>query len=232
MILTETLLAPHYTRGAEVVVTGIELHKDEPAIEGRDAWREQGCVLLRCMPQCIYVKVVNATENFLGREDVGASELGEDVAGVIAVEPTPRSWRFVSDNYARPLLVRRLQIPLLPRKQSTLRGVQGRTTEPGLVASWRFPKRLSQESLWLAHYVILSRPRRLSSLLSHGLPDRGVLEGGPPASISDAFQSLFAEKICETNLACQAARRRLGWPERVSASVRSGHAEGVGVAAR
>ena len=171
------------------------------------------------------MKVVNATENVLGREDVGASELGEDVAGVIAVEPTPRSWRNGSDNYARPLLVRRLQRPLFPRMQSTLHGVQGRTTEPGLVAYWRFPKRLSQESLWLAHYVILSRPRRLTSLLSHGLPDRAVLEGGPPASISDAFQGLFAEKIRKTNLACQAARRRLKWPQRGSAPERSGHGE-------
>ena len=68
--------------------------------------------------------------------------------------------------------------------------------------------------MWLAHYVILSRPRRLANLLSHGLPDRAVLEGGPPASISDAFQRLFAEKILETNLACQAARRKLNWPQK------------------
>ena len=126
--------------------------------------------------------------------------------------------------------MRRLQIPLLPRNQSTLHGVQGRTTEPGLVAYWHFPKRLSQESLWLAHYVILSRPRQLSSLLSHGLPDRAVLEGGPPASISDAYEGLFAEKIRQTNLACQAARRSLKWPQRGSAPERSGHGEAqVGV---
>ena len=146
------------------------------------------------------------------------------------MEPTLRSWRFVSDQYARPLLARRLQIPLLPLKQSTLHGVQGRTTEPGLVAYWRFPRQLSREALWLAHYVILSRPRGLANLLSHGLPDRAVLEGGPPASISDAYQGLFAEKIRQTNLACQAARRRLKWPQRGSAPERSGHGEAqVGV---
>ena len=86
--------------------------------------------------------------------------------------------------------------------------------------------------MWLAHYVILSRPRRLANLLSHGLPDRAVLEGGPPASISDAFQRLFAEKILETNLACQAARRKLNWPQRGSASERYGRGEGFGEAAR
>ena len=199
-----------------MVVTGMELHKDEPPIEDRASLLEHGCVLLRFMPLCFYVKVKNATENFLERESAGASELGEDLTGVIAVQPKTRSWRFASAHFAKPLRARRLHIPLLPRKQTTLHGVQGRTTEPGLVAYWRFPKRLSQESLWLAHYVILSRPRRLSSLLSHGLPDRAVLEGGPPASISDAFQGLFAEKIRQTNLACQAARRRLKWPQRGS----------------
>ena len=166
------------------------------------------------MPQCLYVKLRNATENFLERESAGAPEPGEDLTGVIAIEPKSRSWRFASEHYAKPVYVRRSQIPLLPRKQSTLHGVEGTTTEPGLVAHWRFPRKLSQESRWLAHYVILSRPRRLASLLSHGLPDRAVLEGGPPASISDAFQRIFGEKIAETNQACQAARRKLNWPQK------------------
>ena len=133
---------------------------------------------------------------------------------------------------AKPLHVQRWQIPLLPRKQRTLHGVQGRTADPGMVAYWRFPKKLSKESLWLAHYVIPSRPRRLANILSHGLPDRAVLESGPPASISDAFQRLFAEKIQETNLACQAARRKLNWPQRGSASERPGRREGIGETAK
>ena len=214
MILTESLLPPRFTTGAEVVVTGIELHPHEPPITGRASLLEQGCVLLRFMPQCIYVKLKDATENFLERENAGASEPGDDLTGVIAVQPTSRSWRFKSENFAKPLYSRRLQIPLLPRKQSTLHGVQGRTADPGLVAYWRFPRRLSAESLWLAYYVILSRPRRLANLLSVGLPDRAIIEGGPPASIRDAFQRLFAEKIEQTNLACQAARRQLNWPQR------------------
>ena len=214
MILTESLLPPRYTTGAPVVLTGIELHKDEPPINDRASLLEHGCVLLRFMPQCIYVKLKDATENFLEKEGAGASEPGEDLTGVIAVQPTTRSWRFTSEHFAKPLHSRRLQIPLLPRKQSTLHGVQGRTADPGLVAYWRFPKKLSKESLWLAHYVILSRPRGLANLLSLGLPDRAVLEGGPPASISEAFQRLFADKIAETNLACQAARRSLKWPPR------------------
>ena len=214
MILTVSLLPPRYTPGARVVVTGIELHPDEPPITGRASLLEHGCVLLRFMPLCIYVKLAEATDNFLQRESVGASEPGDDISGAIGVEPIQRSWRFKSEKFAKPLHIWRTQVPVLPRKQTTLHGVQGTTAEPGLVAYWRFPKKLSKESRWLAHYVILSRPRRLANLLSLGLPDRAVIEGGPPASIRDAFQRLFAEKIEQTNLACQAARRKLKWPQR------------------
>ena len=78
------------------------------------------------------------------------------------------------------------------------------------------------------------KPRAgVANLLSLGLPDRKVIEGGPPASIRDAFQRLFAEKIEQTNLACQAARRKLKWPQRAKfASERSGHGEGFAVDAR
>ena len=64
----------------------------------------------------------------------------------------------------------------------------------------------------MAHYVILSRPRRLRNLLSFGLPSRQILENGPPAAITEAFQRLFGEKIQKTKQACVQARRELGWP--------------------
>ena len=94
------------------------------------------------------------------------------------------------------------------------------------------PKEAQQGALWLAHYVILSWLRGFANLLNNDLAGRAVLEGGPPASISDAFQRLFVEKILETKLACQAARRKLNWPQRESASERSGRGEGFGEAAR
>ena len=166
------------------------------------------------MPQCVCVRVKGGSENFLGQDSAGASEPGEDLAGVLAIAPKTRSWRFTSGHYAKPLHVRRTQVPLLPKRHCTLHGLQGRTAQPGLVAYWRFPKMLSKESQWLAHYVILSRPPRLANLLSMGLPSREILEGGPPESINNAFQQLFQDKIEETKLACQAAREELGWPPR------------------
>ena len=79
-------------------------------------------------------------------------------------------------------------MPLLPRKQCTLRGVQGKTADPGFIAHWVYPVGLSNESRWLAYYVSLSRPRSFSRMLSHGLPDRDIIEGCPPENITNAVQ--------------------------------------------
>ena len=63
-----------------------------------------------------------------------------------------------------------------------------------MCARWSFPKHLAAEALWQARYVILSRPRSLKDLVSYGLPDRSVLEGGPPEKIVEVFERLLAEK--------------------------------------
>ena len=72
---------------------------------------------------------------------------------------------------------------------------------------------LSKESRWLAYYVSLSRPRGFSRLLSHGLPDRDVIEV-PPEEITSAFEELFSKKIDATKRACARARAEMGWPAR------------------
>ena len=108
----------------------------------------------------------------------------------------------------------RTQVPLLPQKQCTLHAVQGKTAEPGFIAHWKFPKGLKRDSIWLAYYVSLSRPRSLSKLLSHGTPDRSIIEGGPPESITDPLKELFTSKIAATKEACKKAREEMGWPAR------------------
>ena len=85
-----------------------------------------------------------------------------------------------------------------------------------LIPAWKFPKNLSPEALWLAHYVILSRPRSLANLLSFGLPSRKILEAGPPKAITEAFERVFGDKIEKTKEACAEARRELGWPARIA----------------
>ena len=214
MILTESFLPPRIVRGTPVEVVDIELHPREPPVQGRASIASHGCVLLRYMPRCIYVRVRGCTDVFLSPA-AGAAQLGgSDLQGVLAVQATTRQWMFKGKGMQGAVSVARTQCPLLPQKQCTLHGVQGKTADPGFIAHWKFPKGLKRESIWLAYYVSLSRPRSLSRLLSHGMPDRSIIEGGPPKSITDAFEELFSEKIVATKLACAQARAEMGWPPR------------------
>ena len=92
--------------------------------------------------------------------------------------------------------------------------MQGNTADPGFIAHWTFPLRLSHVSQRLATYVSLSRPRRFKNLLSHGLPSRELIEGDPPEEIAAALDELFVKKIATTKEACAQARQRLTWPPR------------------
>ena len=102
----------------------------------------------------------------------------------------------------------------MPQKQTTLHGVQGKFADPGFIVHWTYPPKLPAEQVWLAMYVSLSRPRLFSRLLSHGLPDRKIIEGGPPPGLVKAFEEFFDTKIAATNIACKKARQKLGWPAR------------------
>ena len=217
MILTESYLPPRLVRGTPVTVVDIELHPQELPLASRQSIADHGSVLLRFMPKCIYVRVEGCNEIFLGQAGVaGASQPGfRDLKGLLAVQPTARPWKFKGKGMGNAVSVTRTQCPLLPQKQCTLHGIQGKTADPGFIAHWKFPKGLPRESIWLAYYVSLSRPRSFSRLLSHGLPDRSIIEGGPPESITEAFNELFAEKIKTTKVACAAARAEMSWPARV-----------------
>ena len=147
----------------------------------------------------------------------GASQPGiADLRGVLAVQPVARKWKYKAKTMVNAVSVVRTQCPLLPQKQCTLHGVQGKTADPGFIAHWKFPKGLKKQSVWLAYYVSLSRPRGFSRLLSHGLPDRSIIEGGPPESITESFDELFTEKIAATKAASARARAEMGWPARTN----------------
>ena len=55
--------------------------------------------------------------------------------------------------------------------------------------------------------------RSFDTLLSHGLPSRDIIEGGPPTEILDALTNVFGDKISETRIAFAKAREQLGWPK-------------------
>ena len=210
VILGDSLLPPKYVRGTACKIVGIEPHPREPAIEGRASINSHGCVLLHYMPKHIYVKIAGADDVFL--QSASASTV--DLKGVLAITPQSRPWTFKPSGSTASIQVSRSQVPLLPQKQCTLHGVQGKTAEPGFIVHWTFPPRLALTSKWLATYVSLSRPRSFTKLLSHGLPDRAVIESGLPEETAAAFAELFTEKIAATKVACAAARVEMGWPAR------------------
>ena len=218
MILTESFAPPRYVRGTPCEVVGLEPHPREPPIEGRDSVATHGCVVLRYMPKCVYVRIKGSKDLFLQGNAAGALQPADlDLRGVVAIKPKPRSWKFTPAACKNAVQITRTQIPLLPQKQCTLHGVQGKTADPGFIVHWTFPPALIKESKWLAYYVSLSRPRSFSQLLSHGLPERDVIESGPPEDIAKAFQELFADKIAKTKVACVQARQEMGWPARKDA---------------
>ena len=211
MILTESVLPPKYVRGSACVVAGLELHPNEPPIAGRASIANQGCVLLHYLPKAVYVKMQGSKDIHLPT----TTHAKADLEGLLAITPKPRPWRFQASTCSKSAFqVTRSQIPLLPQKQCTLHGVQGTTADPGFIAHWTYPSRLSPTSQWLATYVSLSRPRRFKNLLSHGLPSRELIEGGPPEEISTALDELFGKKIAATKIACAKARKQLKWPAR------------------
>ena len=92
----------------------------------------------------------------------------------------------------------------------------GKTAVPGLIAHWTFPVGLSKISIWFAYYMSLSRPTGLANLLSFGLPNRDIIEGGPPEAITAAMDKFFTKKITATKAACARAREEMGWDPRPS----------------
>ena len=170
------------------------------------------------MPKAVYVKIDDSDELFLKAAPVttgsASQPAGPDLHGVLAITPQARPWKFKPAAGGPAIAVSRTQLTVLPRKQGTLHGVQGKTADPGFIVHWTFPPGLKKESVWLAYYVSLSRPRSFAQLLSHGLPDRGIIEAGPPEKIAQAFDELFADKIATTKIASAKARQALGWPAR------------------
>ena len=138
IVLDTSYLPPRIVRGTPVDVVDIEPHPNEDPIQGRASIASHGCVILRYMPKHIYVCVKNCEEYFLTSKASAAQPGEADLKGVIAVSPQSRQRRWSPGNKKDTTSVTRTQMPLLPRKQCTLHGVQGKTADPGFIAHWSF----------------------------------------------------------------------------------------------
>ena len=236
--LTKTLMAPELVPEREGTVVGLELHEmDRSRLRGRmqeqTSITEDGAYMLEHMPKCVFVKFDGFEKELM--EPLPCEEhavCGPErscqkckfFTGIVAVLPQSAQWTFRQSagqqhkQLGKPsasirVEVRRVQFPLVPALPKTLHGLQGVTADPGLLGHFRLPK-VSKETKWLAYYVLLSRVRSLSQLLLHGLPDRSILEGGPPEMLQTAIDQLFQGKISHTLAECEAARKNLKWPSR------------------
>ena len=85
--------------------------------------------------------------------------------------------------------------------------------QPGLIAHWVIPPRMDHDIKWLICYVILSRVPSLMQLRSIGINKkiREIIEAGPPDGVVQTFNTLFAQKIEDTQDAAMKAKQRLAW---------------------
>ena len=81
-----------------------------------------------------------------------------------------------------------------------------------MVAYWMFPQGCSETIQWLIVYVMLSRPRALSQMISVNLTSkvREIIERGPPEDLVKNFQKLFGEKIAATRQLAREAAQKYG----------------------
>ncbi len=213
MILTQSYLPPRLVRGTPVLAVDIELHPREQPLHNRPSVASHGCVLLEDMPLAMYVHVKDCGTVFL-KPGADAPQLGAlDMKGILAVQPVCRSWKFQPTSKGPPVLgFSNAGSSLTPKSSAhctEFRAILRALTSLLIGLSRRT---FSKESIWLAYYVSLSRPRSWPCLLCRTMPDRDIIEGGPPESIAKAFGKLFTTKIQTTNVACARARRGMGWP--------------------
>ena len=210
------------------IVVGIDFDPSDSAANAcAGVARTPGEVKLSCMPSVVYLKLDGSKDFFLPvtpcREHcaVGSdphceacARRREELEGVFAVRPIQRTWNYsgpcVDGEYVK---VKRLQFPLMPALALTLYSMQGVTADPGLIAFWQIPKRLTSDIKWLIVYVMLSRVRSLGQLRSVGLSPaiRAIIESGAPSDLVQTFDKLFKDKISETKIAAKEARKILGW---------------------
>ena len=207
--LTQTLAAPHVVVDCIGVIRGFTF---APEDEGRGDLNGS-FVVLRRLPEAIYVQLQDVEQKFLAAEPNGlfvVRPYSNNRAWSLTVK-LPASHGGGSEEVT--VKVRRTQMPLVTVKASTLHVLQGTTTDPGLIFHWRFPRRLQKDMRWLASYVALSRVRSLERLRSVGLDHRvrEILEQGPPDTLPLRFRQLFAEKETLTRGFADRCLTALGW---------------------
>ena len=222
--LTTTLEMPYAVQDATATVLEIEFADAEDRTRGPLLESLEPEKLLKA-PPVVLIKLHDCKHVFLpvhpcadcpilSKTCTACMANREALEGVFAVEPLQRTWKYDGPELAGQFInVKRRQVPLAPARVLPLYSMQGMTATPGLVAHWVIPPRLPSDIKWLICYVTLSRVPSLKQLLSTGLSSkiREILENGPPEGMVQMFDTLFEQKMQDTQSAALQAKQRLGW---------------------
>ena len=228
--LTTTLEMPYAVQDATATVLEIEF--DKPDEHRRQNTTGSAVLeslepeaLLNSLPVAVLIKLHDCKHVFLpvtpcancpvfSKTCTACMANRDAIEGVFAVEPLSRTWKYDGSELAGQFInVKRRQIPLAPARVLPLYSMQGMTATPGLVAHWVIPPRLPSDIKWLICYVTLSRVPSLKQLQSISLSNkiRDILENGPPEGMVQMFNTLFEQKMQDTQSAALQAKQRLGW---------------------
>lgn len=219
---TCNVLPPFVCQDTAGEIVGIKLHAAEGIRRSREPNVEGLVHHLEYLPEEVYVKVDDCNIEFLPPQAcdehvlVGASSQCSECRfwpGVVQVKPVSAKWYFSSKTENFSASVRRMQLPIIYEKACALYSLQGVTAD-GLIAHLQMPSKATLDIQYLIVYVMLSRVRSLQTLRTVGLTEKifQIIESGPPKELTDAFDSLFADKARETKSKAQEARAGLGWP--------------------
>ena len=228
MRFATTVQAPYAVQDVECTVLGFQKHADEESDWKQHMYHPSGTpgeYAFKYLPVAIYVKIDKCDHVFLpDRPCKRHLHTGKDTAcvactsagqpGIFAVKPRKATFQYKdATKFHGYLNVARLSFPLMPADAMALYSLQGTTADPGMVAYWEMPQRASKELKWLIVYVMLSRPRSLSSLRSVGMGPhiKDIIEQGPPEEFVQSFDVLFGKKMEKTKKIAREAAIKYGF---------------------
>ena len=138
------------------------------------------------------------TSNFVAVD--ADSQVSIDAASLVYIKLEKADFNLpvhLPDGSSESIHVTRWNLPLTHAMVRTAMSSQGLTFNGGVVADLRRAGGMEDDIWWLNVYVMLSRARKLDSLILVGVTTqvRELLEAGPPAYIRRKIQTLQAKSM-------------------------------------
>ena len=210
--LTTSILPPWAVQDTTATVIDVEFSEKLPQQLGPEH-------ALTRMPTAIYAQLEGLQTEFLPpapcpqHTRYSAMCHGcKSFPGILQLKPKTDVWPFVAQD-GHKANVKRTAFAMRLALACSLYTLQSTTCTPGLIAHFSWPARASADVKFLIAYVLLSRVRALSELISVNLTDevREIIEQGPPKNLLEAFEALFGAKAEQTRAEAAAAAKHLNW---------------------